>query len=53
MIVIKPDVVILSLFDENGVYKGPPERKILFQGELIDIDEYATANGLTLPDAGD
>lgn len=51
MITIKADVVILSLFDDNGVYTGPPNRKILFLGELIDIDEYATANGIVLPDA--
>lgn len=50
MITIKPDVAIFSLFDENGVYTGPPTRKILFLGELIDIDDWAEENGVTLPD---
>jgi len=45
-----PDVIILSGFDENGVWHGIT-RKILVDGEVIDIDEYAATSGLILPDA--
>jgi len=48
-----PDAVILNLFDADGNYIGPGERKIVFLGEVIDIDEYAAATGLTLPDSGE
>jgi hypothetical protein len=41
----------LRLFDIDGNYVGPAERKIVFNGEVIDIDEYAAASGLVLPDA--
>lgn len=48
-----PDAFILSLFDSEGNYIGPGERKILWLGETIDIDDYAANVGLTLPDSGD
>lgn len=48
-----PDATILNLFDADGNYIGPAERKIVFLGEVIDIDEYAATAGLTLPDSGD
>lgn len=48
-----PDAYILSLFDSDGNYVGPSERKIVWLGEVIDIDEYAATAGLTLPDSGD
>jgi len=48
---IAPDFMILSLFDENGVWTGPPSRKVLVQGEVINIDEYAAESGLVLPDS--
>jgi hypothetical protein len=43
--------LILTLFDEDGVWQGAPTRKILWDGEVIDIDEYAASSGLVLPDA--
>ena len=46
-----PDQIILSLFDAEGNYIGPAERKIMFFGEIIDIDEYAAESGLVLPDS--
>lgn len=48
-----PDAVILNLYDAEGNYIGPAERKIVFLGEVIDIDEYAASSGLTLPDSGE
>lgn len=48
---IVPDEFILRLFDADGVYIGPAERKILWFGETIDIDEYASESGLVLPDS--
>lgn len=48
---ICPDEAILRLFNAEGVYIGPAERKFLWFGELIDIDEYASNSGLTLPDS--
>ena len=48
---IAPDFLILTLFDEDGVWQGAPTRKILWQGVVIDIDEYAATSGLILPDA--
>jgi len=45
--------VILKMYDSEGNYRGPAERKIIFNGEIIDIDEYAAEVGLTLPDSGD
>ena len=51
MIQIKPDATILRLYDLDGNYIGPAERKIVFAGEIIDIDEYAAETGLVLPDS--
>jgi len=47
------DSIILKMFDADGTYIGPPTRKFIGNGEVIDIDEYAAAsNGrLVLPDA--
>lgn len=53
MVVIKPDSVILSLFDADGNWTGPAERVIFFNGEMINIDDYAEQNGITWPDSGD
>ena len=52
MTTLSPYIVILSCFDENNVWQGSPTRKILFNGEVIDIDAWASANGITLPDGG-
>jgi hypothetical protein len=46
-----PDFFILTQFDEDGVWQGAPTRKILWQGVVIDIDEYSASSGLVLPDA--
>lgn len=51
MIQLKPDATILRLYDVDGNYTGPAERKIMFNGEIIDIDEYAAETGLVLPDS--
>ena len=48
---IAPDSIILSLFNADGVWQGAPTRKILLNGDVIDIDEYAATSGLILPDA--
>ena len=48
---IVPDHFILMQFDADGVWQGAPTRKIFWQGEFIDIDEYAASSGLVLPDA--
>ena len=48
---LAPDAIILSLFDEDGNYTGPAERCIVHQGQVINIDDYATQVGLTLPDS--
>lgn len=50
---MKPDFIILNLFNADGVWEGSPTRKILVNGEVIDIDEYAAQSGLVLPDAGE
>ena len=50
MVVIKPDVTILSMF-KDGVWTGPANRTILFNGEFINIDTYASENGITWPDS--
>ncbi len=50
MITIRPDYVILSLFNAEGVWIGPAERTIMFNGEFVNIDEYAEENGITWPD---
>ena len=52
MTTISPYNVIFSLFDADNVWQGSPTRKILFNGEVIDIDAWASANGITLPDGG-
>ena len=51
MITLKPDNYILSLFDSEGVWTGPAERIVVFNGEFINIDTYASENGITWPDA--
>ncbi len=48
---IVPDEAILRLYDADGNYIGPAERKFLWFGELIDIDDYASESGLVLPDS--
>ena len=48
---ICPDEAICRLFDADGGENGPAERKFLWFGELIDIDEYASESGLVLPDS--
>jgi len=40
----------LSLF-VNGKWTGNADRTIRINGEVHDMDEYAKANGITLPDA--
>jgi|DEB0MinimDraft_10_1074344.scaffolds.fasta_scaffold133426_2 hypothetical protein len=53
MIEFYPEAQILRLFDSEGNYRGPAERIIVVNGEFINIDDWATENGVTLPDAGD
>lgn len=48
---IVPDHFILMQFDADGVWQGLPTRKIAWDGEVIDIDEYAAESGLVLPDS--
>ena len=50
MITIRPDYVILSMFNAEGVWTGPAERTIMFLGEFVNIDTYAEENGITWPD---
>lgn len=52
MLRLSPETIILSKFID-GVWTGPAERKIIINGEVIDIDVWAQENGITLPDAGD
>ena len=53
MLTLSPEIIIMTKFDADGVWTGPAERKILFNGEVIDIDVWAQENGITLPDAGE
>jgi len=53
MIRISPEVIILNMFNSEGVWTGPESRKVLINGEAIDIDVWAQENGITLPDAGE
>ena len=46
-----PDEAILRLYDAEDNYIGPASRKIMWFGEIIDIDEYASESGLVLPDS--
>jgi|TARA_R110002167_G_scaffold178247_3_gene377976 hypothetical protein len=48
-----PDHFILMQFDAEGVWQGVPTRKILWDGVVIDIDEYSASSGLVLPDSGE
>ena len=48
-----PDEYIMRLFDSEGNYIGPSSRNIMWLGEIINIDDYASNVGLTLPDSGD
>lgn len=45
--------LIMSKFDENGVWQGSSLRVIVVNGEAIQIDQWAAENGVTLPDAGE
>ena len=48
---VTPEATIMKNF-VNDVWQSPT-RKIVFNGEVIDIDEWAEENGVTLPDSGD
>jgi hypothetical protein len=50
---IVPDQFILMQFDAEGVWQGVPTRKIIWDGAVIDIDEYSASSGLVLPDSGE
>ena len=43
--------MITNLFDDNNVWQGPPLRKLMIDNEVVDIDEYASEFGFTLPDS--
>jgi len=47
------DSIIMRMYDGEGNYIGPPTRKFVFNGEVIDIDEYAGEYNIVLPDAGE
>jgi len=40
----------LRLFDKDGNWKGNPDRTIKINGVVHDMDEYAKAHGIKLPD---
>ncbi len=42
---------ILNFFDDNNVWQGPPMRRMVIDNEVVDIDEYASEFGFTLPDS--
>lgn len=48
---IAPDHFILMQFDADGVWQGVSTRTIVWDGEVINIDEYSASSGLVLPDA--
>lgn len=50
---LNPHSFIFNYFDSEGNWTGPAERKLIFNGEVIDIDVWAEENGITLPDAGE
>lgn len=41
---------ILKLF-KDGVWQGNPDRTVTINGEKHDLDEWAKAHGIDLPDA--
>jgi hypothetical protein len=45
------EAFILGLFDENNVWCGMPARVVYIDDEAIQIDDYASEYGFTLPDA--
>ena len=47
---VVPDEIILNMFDADGTLPCVT-RKFLFNGVVIDIDEYAATSGLILPDS--
>jgi len=51
MSLISPEYIILRQYDSEGNYVGPPGRNIMVNGEITNIDDWAEANGITLPDA--
>lgn len=48
---VSPEDTIMRHFDSEGVWVGPRTRKIMFNGEVIDIDEWSEESGISLPDS--
>jgi len=45
--------ILNTMYDADGNYIGNPARVLMHNGEVINIDDYAAANGFTLPDSGE
>ena len=43
--------IITNLFDDDNVWQGMPGRVIVVDNEFVNIDEYASEFGFTLPDS--
>lgn len=44
-------IILTAMYDADGNYIGNPARVLMCNGEIINIDDYASEHGFTLPDS--
>jgi len=45
------EAFILGLYDDDNVWRGMPGRVVFIDNEAVQIDDYASEYGFTLPDS--